>query len=138
MSAEPASLWRRLGAVLYDGLLVLAVLMLVTIPFVAIRGGEPVAAGDNFGYRLSLFVVMYAFFAGYWTRSGQTLGMQSWGLRVEGPDGQPPDLRSASIRFAVSTGETGFTGGYDDSSAATTPADATEGTARRDGEGIPG
>lgn len=102
MNSKPASLLRRLGAALYDGLLVLAVLMLVTIPFVAIRGGEPVATGNNFGYRISLFVVMYAFFAGYWTRSGQTLGMQSWGLRVEGPDGEPPDLRSATIRFAVS------------------------------------
>ena len=101
MNSKPASLLRRLGAALYDGLLLLAVLMLVTIPFVALRGGEPVEASDNFGYRLSLFIVMYAFFAGYWTRTGQTLGMQSWGLRVEGPDGQPPSLRAATIRFSV-------------------------------------
>ncbi len=101
MTAENARLLRRLGAILYDSLLMLAVLMLVTIPFVAIRGGEPVETGANFGYRIALFVVIYFFFVGYWTRSGRTLGMQSWGLRVEGPEGRPPDLQAATIRFAV-------------------------------------
>ena len=37
-----APLLRRLGAILYDGLLVVALLFLGTLPFVAIRGGEPV------------------------------------------------------------------------------------------------
>ena len=39
MTPQPASLLRRLGAMLYDGLLVLAVLFLATLPFIAVRGG---------------------------------------------------------------------------------------------------
>lgn len=96
---ENAGFLRRVGAMIYDALLVLAVLMLVTVPFVALRGGEPVETGTNLGYRLTLLVVIYAFFVGYWTRSGRTLGMQSWGLRIETPDGALPTVAAATLRF---------------------------------------
>ena len=94
-----SGLLRRLGAILYDSLLVLALLFLATIPFIAVRGGEPVEIGDNLLYRLTLAVVIFAFFTGFWTRSGRTLGMQSWGLRVETPDGGIPGFGRASVRF---------------------------------------
>ena len=45
---------RRLGAMIYDGLLVLALLFLATLPFIAVRGGEPVEPGENLLYRLVL------------------------------------------------------------------------------------
>lgn len=93
-----ASLGRRFGAILYDSLLVLALMFLGTLPFIAIRGGEPVAAGDP-AYQLTMLLVAYAFFAGFWTRAGRTLGMQSWGLRLETMDGQTPDFSRASLRF---------------------------------------
>lgn len=96
---ENASLLRRLGAMIYDALLVLALLMLATIPFVAVRGGEPVETGANLGYRLTLFVIIYAYFVGYWTHSGRTLGMQSWGLRVETAGGGLPTVGTATLRF---------------------------------------
>ena len=71
-------LLRRLAAIMYDTLLVVAVLFMVTVPFIAVRGGEPVEIGDNTWYRIALVIVIYAFFIGFWTRSGRTLGMQSW------------------------------------------------------------
>lgn len=95
-----ASLPRRLGAMLYDGLLVLAVLFLATLPFVAALGGEPVPAG-TLSYRIAMIGVVYAFFVVFWTRYGRTLGMQTWGLRIETEDGRRPDLRAASLRFAA-------------------------------------
>jgi uncharacterized RDD family membrane protein YckC len=95
-----SSLLRRFGAIAYDALLVAALLFLVTIPFIAVRGGEPVEPSD-IAYKLTLFTVVFAFFVGFWTRSGRTLGMQSWGLRVESADGHPPDITSASVRFFV-------------------------------------
>ena len=93
-----ASLGRRFGAIFYDSLLVLALMFLGTLPFIAMRGGEPVAAGDP-AYQLTMLIVAYAFFAGFWTRAGRTLGMQSWGLRLETMDGQTPGLSRASLRF---------------------------------------
>ncbi len=93
-----ANLLRRLGAMLYDGLLVLAVMFLGTLPFIAIRGGEPVDPGDPL-YRIVLLLIAYAFFVGFWVRYGRTLGMQSWGLRIETPGGARPTLGPASLRF---------------------------------------
>ena len=94
-----SGLLRRLAAIIYDTLLVLALLFLVTIPFIAVRGGEPVEANDNLLYQACIALVVFLFFTGFWSRSGRTLGMQSWGLRVERPDGRIPNLAQASIRF---------------------------------------
>ncbi len=94
-----SSLLRRLGAIVYDSLLVLALLFLATIPFIAIRGGQPVEAGDSLLYRLSLGAIIFVFFTGFWSHSGRTLGMQSWGLRVETPTGEIPTFTTACIRF---------------------------------------
>ncbi len=99
MTAQHTSLVRRLAAILYDSLLVSALLFLVTVPFVAIRGGEPVAIGDNRPYQLTLLIVVYAFFAGFWSVSGRTLGMQTWGLRIEAANGTLPSLGTATVRF---------------------------------------
>ena len=96
---QNCGLLRRLGAMLYDALLVLALLFLATIPFIAIRGGEPVDAAENLPYQLTLAVIIFAFFVGFWSQSGRTLGMQSWGLQAETDDGQIPTVGQASIRF---------------------------------------
>ena len=99
MTARNAGLGRRLGAILYDCLLVFALLMMVATPFIAIRGGEAIEPQTDIVYRLILAVVIYAFFVGFWTRTGRTLGMQSWGLQLETPDGNRPSFSAATIRF---------------------------------------
>ena len=93
------TLFRRIAAMLYDGILILALLFLSTLPFIAVRGGEPVEAGENLIYRLILALVIYAFFVGFWTRSGRTLGMQSWRLQLQAADGNPPKIAAATVRF---------------------------------------
>ena len=93
-----ASLGRRMGSIVYDSLLVLALMFLGTLPFIVMRGGEPVAAGDP-AYQLTMLSVAYAFFAGFWTRVGRTLGMQSWGLSLETMDGQKAGFCRSSLRF---------------------------------------
>jgi uncharacterized RDD family membrane protein YckC len=101
MKPVNATLLRRLGAMLYDGLLVTAVLMLATVPFVAERGGGTVEPDDNFLYQLSMLIVMYLFFIFFWTRGGQTLGMRAWRLRLETHDGGFPSIPVATLRFFV-------------------------------------
>ncbi len=90
---------RRIAAMLYDGLLLLAVLMLVTLPFVAIRGGEAVPPLTDPFFRITLALTIYFFFVGFWTWKGRTLGMQSWRLQLETMDGQPVRVPAASLRF---------------------------------------
>jgi len=89
---RPAGLLRRLGAMLYDGLLVLALLMVVTALLLPLTGGEAIGLHRHpvleYAYRLALLAVVVGFNGLFWTRSGQTLGMASWRLRVEREDGR--------------------------------------------------
>jgi uncharacterized RDD family membrane protein YckC len=93
-----ASILRRFGAILYDTLLVLALMILGTLPFIAVRGGEPVDPG-NLPHQLTLLAIAYLFFVGFWSGYGRTLGMQSWRLRIESFDGGKPRIAAASLRF---------------------------------------
>ena len=94
-----STLLRRFGAMLYDTLLVFALLFLVTIPFIAAHDGEPVRADNNLLYQLCIALVVFLFFTGFWSRSGRTLGIQSWGLQLETRDGNIPSFATASVRF---------------------------------------
>lgn len=96
---ENTGLLRRSAAMLYDALLIAALLFMATIPFIAVRGGEPVDTSENLLYRIVLAAVVFAFFVGFWSRSGRTLGMQSWGLQLEMTDGGIPSVATASLRF---------------------------------------
>ena len=86
-----ASLPRRLAAMFYDGLLLVAILMIATALLLPFSGGEAITAADHpwleSAYRLLLGGLVVLFFGTFWTRSGQTLGMASWRLRVEREDG---------------------------------------------------
>ena len=96
---QNAGLLRRFGAILYDTLLVAALLFLATIPFIAVRDGHIVEPNDNLFYQLCMLLVIYLFFVGFWTRKGRTLGMQSWGLQLETTRGQRASVTTASLRF---------------------------------------
>ena len=96
---QPSGLLRRLAAMIYDSLLVLALLMLATVPFIAVRSGDAVL--DSPAYQFSLVLVIYVFFVGFWTTRGRTLGMQSWGLQLEDRHGRIPGPLAASVRFVV-------------------------------------
>ena len=92
-----ASLLRRFGAILYDSILLFALLMLASVPFV-IYAGDAVKP-QTLPHQLTLLAVTFVFFVGFWSQRGSTLGMLAWGLRVETTDRQLASLSQASIRF---------------------------------------
>lgn len=82
---------RRLGAMLYDGLLIIALEMIVTALLLPFTGGEAITS-ERYGaleyvYRLILIAVVVVFFGWFWTRRGQTVGMMAWRLKVVREDG---------------------------------------------------
>lgn len=93
-------LWRRLAAAVYDLLLVLALLMLMTWLVILARRGSPYDPGSLW-YRLSLLVVWWGYFAWSWTRAGQTVGMRAWRFVIRNAEGELPTLSQASVRFAA-------------------------------------
>lgn len=93
------SLGRRLLCVLYDGLLLGAVLLVATFPFVALtRGLEPETA--RHGLQVYLVMVAGLYFTVFW-RKGQTLAMKTWRCRLETPAGAPLSWRRAWLRYAL-------------------------------------
>jgi uncharacterized RDD family membrane protein YckC len=89
-----AGLLRRLAAMLYDGLLLLALFMIATAGLLALTGGEAIPAGHA-AYRTVLIAIIWGFFAWFWRRGGSTLGMQAWRMRLVSSDGGP--LRGSQL-----------------------------------------
>ena len=87
----PAGLMRRLAAIVYDTLLLVALAMVATSLLLPLTGGEAIDAASHpalgAAYRAVLVGIVVAFYGLFWTRRGQTLGMQSWRLKVERQDG---------------------------------------------------
>ena len=96
---RPTSLLRRMAAILYDALLVFALLMLATVPFVALNEGEVLGPERKPPFQATLALVIFVFYTGFWSLWGRTLGMQTWGLRLETADGTAPGFGQASLRF---------------------------------------
>lgn len=119
-SVEPASgyhatlpaapLWRRLSALVYDGLLLFAMalayaaaVLAVEVQLFGIKEARVLHWQGAEGLWAALFYLgLWAWLALYylwcWRRSGQTLGMKTWRLRMQQPDGSPPTLRQAWLR----------------------------------------
>jgi len=106
---KPAPLWRRLAAMAYDSILVLAIWMVVVFIVLSLFGvdnartvdGETVTLDPL--YRILVLASMvfsaWAFFGWFWTHSGQTLGMQAWRLKAQNADGSGITLKQSLIRF---------------------------------------
>lgn len=94
-----AGLARRLGAVFYDSLLLAALLMLVSFVYIPLVGRLLPPAVNRPLYQLLLLAVSYAYFAGFWVRGGQTLGLRTWKLRLIDYDGGPVTWTQATWRF---------------------------------------
>ena len=96
---DPVGLPRRLGAMIYDGMLLLAIWMVLGLVFVLV--------GEATGHALIplQFVVnllaAWAFFAWFWTRTGQTLGMQAWNIQLRDEAGARVSPKQATLRYLV-------------------------------------
>ena len=102
-----AGVLRRLGAMFYDLLLVIAVMMVVTAAFLPLTGGEAITSGRfgawEYAYQALLLAIVILFFGLFWTRRGQTLGMAAWRLRVEREDGGLLSWGDVMKRLAAAT-----------------------------------
>lgn len=108
----PATTLKRALAIIYDGLISIAVLLVVTWAYTMVAGWitgwdryEQMAeagqlSGDP-GLTFTLFLILYLFFAYFWTRIGQTLGMQVWRIRIENIDGTSVSWSKALRRYVT-------------------------------------
>lgn len=97
ISAYPAGLGRRLSALVYDGLLVVAIWMATLFVLVAGTDGE---AKTGVWVQALLLIEWLAFYAFFLSR-GQTLGMRAWRLQLVDEQGRQPGLGQVSVRLLV-------------------------------------
>jgi uncharacterized RDD family membrane protein YckC len=94
----PAGLARRLAAIVYDAIVLTAILFAATVPLVLISGG---AVEQVWLLQLYLLGVGFAFFGGFWHFGGQTIGMRAWRVRVVRSDGTRASWRDVAVRYGV-------------------------------------
>lgn len=108
MSALPAApgrwvtagLGRRLACFVYEGVLLFGVVMMVGLVY-GVATQQRHALVGAFGLRVVLFVVLGAYFVWFWSRSGQTLAMQTWHIRLVTHSGQPVTRLRALCRYLL-------------------------------------
>lgn len=103
-----ASMIRRGASMIYDGLLILAIMIVVSMPIASIDTGDKnnsfiVDPMLKHMYQLFLYLVIFTFYYTFWRMKGQTLGMQVWKIRAEGEDGNIMTPGQCIIRFLVAT-----------------------------------
>lgn len=100
-----AGVLRRLGAMIYDCLPVLALLIVATFAFMPFVHGKVLVPREvgalAYVYWLVQLALTAGFFVFFWTRKGQTVGMLAWRLRLQRVDGSLPDWRVALARLAI-------------------------------------
>ncbi len=103
------SLLRRLGAVTYDVLIILALALLTTVFWTT--------AGVHEGsvlyplYRAFLFTLIFLYYGWFWTHGGQTVGMKTWKIKLVRTDGVSFNWVHAASRSTAALVSTLLLGG---------------------------
>lgn len=86
---------------LYEGVLLFGVVMIAGLLYGVVTQQRHALVG-SWGLRVFLFAVLGAYFVHFWTRSGQTLAMLTWHIRLVGRDGAPVGAARATCRYLLS------------------------------------
>lgn len=97
--ATPPGLARRFGALIYEGVLLFGVLFFACFVYVVLTRQKDALFGLA-GYVFA-FAVPALYFVTFWTRSGQTLALKTWHLRVVDGNGQPLGMGKALARYVL-------------------------------------
>jgi uncharacterized RDD family membrane protein YckC len=100
IATPSATLKTRLAAMVYESLLVTAVLFLAAFVFIPLAGDMGVA-WKRHAFRIYLLGVLFGYFSLFWMRSGQTLAMKTWRIRLVDRNGKLIGLKQALLRFIL-------------------------------------
>lgn len=98
MISSTPGFWRRIICMIYEFLLLLAVLFIASFIFHLIFS-DTQAAYFRPLFQLYLLVIMGCYFSWYWTHGGQTLAMQTWKMRLVAADGGSLTKKQAITRY---------------------------------------
>lgn len=99
LNAPSASLLKQLIAMLYDSLLIASVLFIATAILLPFNQGEVIYGP---AYSLYLLLIIFIFYGWFWNKSGQTLGMKVWKIKIINDYGLNPSWSVSFLRFIFS------------------------------------
>ncbi len=102
-------LLRRLAAIIYDSLLVIALAMFITA--LVLIASEMIAGTDASQQtdltrpyvQTAVLIGVFVFFCSFWRLRGQTLGMQAWRLKLTDQEGGTPSIWQCFVRMIGAT-----------------------------------
>jgi uncharacterized RDD family membrane protein YckC len=98
IAPAPAPFLVRIAAMIYESLLVTAVVFVAALPFLYVVGTAE-SGWVRHVFQLYLLGILFAYFSAFWLRSGQTLAMKTWRIRLVNADGGTLSFRQALLRF---------------------------------------
>lgn len=104
-SLKTPSIRRRLACWLYEGVLLFGVLFAVQGVAVLLDGplqtyiSPELHLSEGTGQHVLLFLILGYYFTWQWTRTGQTLPMRTWHVRVVNAEGSPLTWPRAIVRY---------------------------------------
>lgn len=98
---RPAPIWRRMASFVYEGLLLFGVVMAAGFVFAGLTQQRHALQGLH-GLQIFVFFVLGSYFVWFWCKSGQTLAMKTWHVRVVDGQGRALTYRRALARYLLS------------------------------------
>jgi uncharacterized RDD family membrane protein YckC len=98
---QAPALKRRLACFVYEGVLLFGVVMAAGFVYGVVTQQRHALVGAT-GLQAFLFVVLAVYFVGFWSRTGQTLAMLTWQLRLVDTQARTVGKLRALARYALS------------------------------------
>ncbi len=95
------ALARRMACFVYEGVLLIGVLMAAGLLYAGLTGQRHALLGRH-GLQAFLFVVLAVYFSWFWSHGGQTVAMKTWRIRLLRTEGAPVSLGRAVARYVLS------------------------------------
>ena len=102
---QPAGFLKRVLALVYDSLLIGAIVLVLSLLLVFVNGGYPESSSVlSF---IQLFILVFTgpiFYSYFWiANKGQTTGMQAWKIKLVSMDESELNIKQTMLRCLIST-----------------------------------
>jgi hypothetical protein len=95
-----AGVMRRMAAFVYEGVLLFGVVMFAGYLYSSLTQQRHALHGMH-GLQAFVFVVLGIYFVWFWSKSGQTVAMKTWHVRLVDKAGQAVTQQRALARYAL-------------------------------------
>ncbi len=96
------SLFKRIACMLYESILVFAILFVAGVVYRALMG-DPHSDFEQHLFFMYSWLIIGVYFVYCWVKSGQTLAMQTWRIQLLRLDGNPLSLGQAVRRYLIAS-----------------------------------